>query len=175
MPDVDAVSKAFTRESDDAPESPALPPLRSTLPPGAKNYVTPDGARRLQTELDALTERRLKLTAMAGAPEAKAEQQSLDQRILRLQHSLESAVVTPAPPPPWQQVRFGATVTARDEQGEESEYRIVGVDETDVDRGWVSWVSPIARALLNAHLGQRVRFKFPAGEAQLEITQITFA
>jgi transcription elongation factor GreB len=168
------VSKAFTRESDDAPEAPVLPPLRSALPPGAKNYLTTDGAQRLRTELDALMKQRLELTSAPGTPESKSALQSLDQRIFRLQQSLESAVITPAPPRPWEQVRFGATVSVRNERGEESEYRIVGVDETDVGRGWVSWLSPIAKALLNARLGQKVRFKFPDGETQLEITRITF-
>jgi len=168
------VSKAFTRESDDAPESPALPPFRSALPPGAKNYLTPDGARRLRSELDALMEQRLKLASSSDSPQGKAGLQSLDQRIVRLQQSLESAVLTPTPPPPWEQVRFGATVTVRNECGEESQYRIVGTDETDVERNWVSWLSPIAKALLNARLGQKVRFTFPDGEAQLEITRITF-
>lgn len=119
-------------------------------------------------------EQRLKLVSSSDLPQNKTDLQSLDQRIVRLQQSLESAVITPAPPPPWEQVRFGATVTVRNERGEESQYRIVGADETDVDRGWVSWLSPIAKALLNARLGQKVRFKFPDGEAQLEITRITF-
>ena len=168
------MSKAFTRESDDAPESPIRPLLRSVLPPGAKNYFTPEGAQRLQAELDALMKQRLNLASVPNAPESKTDLQLLDQRILQLQRSLESAVITPAPPLPWEQVRFGATVTVCNEDGEESQYRIVGVDETDVDRGWVSWLSPIAKALLNARLGQKVRFTFPAGEAQLEITHITF-
>lgn len=168
------MSKAFTRESDDAPEGPVLPPLRSALPPGAKNYLTIDGAQRLQTELDALMKQRLELTSVPDAPGSKSAVQPLDQRIFRLQQSLESAVVTPAPQPPWEQVRFGATVSVRNERGEVSRYRVVGVDETDVDRGWVSWLSPIAKALLNARLGQKVRFQFPAGETQLEVTHITY-
>lgn len=168
------MSKAFTREDDDAPETPALQSFRSALPPGAKNYLTPDGARRLQTELDELGKQRTQIADSPGATEKKPDLQSLDQRMQRLRMSLESAVVTPAPPPPWEQVRFGATVTVRNERGEESQYRIVGVDETDVDRGWVSWLSPIAKALLNARLGQQVRFKFPDGETELEITRITF-
>jgi transcription elongation factor GreB len=57
---------------------------------------------------------------------------------------------------------------------EETRYRIVGLDETDTDRGWVSWLSPIARSLLNARLGERVRFKFPSGEEELEIVCIEY-
>jgi transcription elongation factor GreB len=71
-------------------------------------------------------------------------------------------------------IRFGATVVVREESGGESTYRIVGVDETDFDRGWVSWLSPIAKALMNARLGERVRFKFPSGEEELEIIDISY-
>ena len=65
-------------------------------------------------------------------------------------------------------------MTVRDGGGVETRYRIVGVDETDLDRDWVSWVSPIARALLNARLGQRVRLKFPGGEQGVEIVGIAY-
>ena len=143
-----------------------MSPPRSPLPPGAKNYFTPDGARRLQSQLDELIQQR--------ATETESTRPTLDQRILRLRQSLETAVVTPAPAPPWEQVRFGATVTVRNAGGEVSQYRIVGVDETDVDRGRVSWLSPIAKALLNARLGEKVRFKFPSGEEQLEIVRVSF-
>ena len=143
-----------------------MSPPRSPLPRGAKNYFTPDGARRLQSQLDELIQQR--------ATETESTRPTLDQRILRLRQSLETAVVTPAPAPPWEQVRFGATVTVRNAGGEVSQYRIVGVDETDVDRGRVSWLSPIAKALLNARLGEKVRFKFPSGEEQLEIVRVSF-
>jgi transcription elongation factor GreB len=159
------VSKAFTRESDDAPQEEVVPPLRSILPPGAKNYLTPDGAQRLRADLEKLVQQR------AGNSVNKS---SRDQRILRLQESLQSGVVVEPPPPPWEQVRFGATVTVRHLNGETSDYRIVGVDETDTDRGWVSFLSPIAKALLNARLGEKVRFKIPSGEEQLVIIGIRF-
>ena len=168
------MSKAFTRESDEVPEQPILLRL-PTLPPGTKNYLTPDGARRLREELDRLMQvERPQATAAAEGSDARGSLPSLDQRILHLQESLHTAVVVPPPAPPHEQVRFGATVTVRERGGEESRYRLVGVDETDIDRGWVSWLSPIARALLNARLGQRVRFKSPAGERELEITGIAY-
>ena len=71
-------------------------------------------------------------------------------------------------------VRFGASVTVRDRSGVESRYRIVGVDETDIDRGWVSWLSPIAKALLNARVGDHVRFELPSGKEELEILSISY-
>jgi transcription elongation factor GreB len=156
------MSKAFTRESDDGPDLPA--PLRpiSPLPPGVKNYITAAGAEQLRAELARLIQ--------AERPRPA----SLDQRIVQLEAALRSEVVVPVPEKPWDQVRFGATVTVRDSAGEESRYRIVGVDETDVDRDWVSWRSPIATALLNARIGQRVRFRVPAGEQDLEVVGIAY-
>ncbi len=169
------MSKAFTRESDDLPERPAPPRLPSLLPPGVKNYVTLDGARRLQEELDRLAEvERPNVVADSPNKEKQLQLQALDQRIQHLRQTLHSAEVVSPPPKPWDQVRFGATVTVRDAQGEESSYRIVGAAEMDADRNWVSWLSPIAKALLNAKVGQRVRFEFPSGEALLEILSISY-
>ena len=176
------MSKAFTRESDDAPDEPIPVRPGAALPPGAKNYLTPDGARRLQEELT----RRLEVerpslaeaVVRADAEETRRLQaqrlQALDQRVRWLQQCLQSAVVTAPPAVTEDRVRFGATVTVRERSGSLSSYRIVGVDETDIDRGWVSWVSPIARALLNTRRGQRVKFKFPSGEEELEIVEIRY-
>jgi transcription elongation factor GreB len=168
------VSKAFTRESDDVPELPALPRQPSPLPPGAKNYLTREGAARLREELNRLFQDRVQLAASPGDVEAKQQLQIVDQRIDRLQQSLRSAVVVSPPVAPEDRVRFGASVTVREHSGAESRYRIVGVDETDLNRGWISWVSPLAKALLNARLGQRVRFKLPSGEEELEIVGVAY-
>ena len=169
------MSKAFTRESDDLPEVPVVARHRSPLPPGAKNYLTPDGARRLREELDRLVQvERPRLAASPDNPEAKRQLQELDQRIYYLQQSLQSAVVVAPQIAPEAGVRFGASVTVRDRSGAESRYRIVGVDETDIDRGWVSWLSPIAKALVNARLGERVRFELPSGPEELEILSISY-
>ena len=154
------MSKAFTRESDDAPDLGPIRPV-AALPPGVKNYMTAAGAEKLRDELARL----------AGA--ARPRPASVDQRIAQLEAALRSAVVVPVPEKPWDEVRFGATVTVRDSAGEES-YRIVGIDEVDVDRGWVSWRSPLATALLNARLGQRVRFQVPAGQRELDIVAIAY-
>ena len=70
--------------------------------------------------------------------------------------------------------RSGASVIVRGRAEEESVFRIVGVDETDIDRGWVSWLSPVAKALLNARVGDRVAFRFPTGEDVLEVVRITY-
>ena len=168
------MSKAFTRESDDEPELPRPRP-RSLLPLGAKNYLTPQGADRLRAELDRLVQ--VERPRLATTPEdldAKRQLQLLEQRIQHLQQSLHSAVVVTPPATPWEQVRFGATVSVRTSLGQSEGYRIVGVDEVDIGQGWVSWISPIAKALLNARIGERVRFKFPSGEAELEIVGIRY-
>ena len=167
------MSKAFTRESDDAPERVGPVPKLSPLPPGAKNHMTPDGAARFRDELDRLV--REERPGLVAAAEGSAERQRLalvDRRIQELRHCLETAVVAPVPDAAEGRVRFGATVTVRNGAGERECYRIVGVHETDFDRGWISWVSPLAKALLNARLGDRVRFKCPSGEEELVILEI---
>lgn len=160
------MSKAFTRESDDAPEERPLIRTIPALPPGAKNYLTESGAQRMREELESLLAQRTTAAAKLS-PDS-------ERRLSQLQQSLATAVITPPPARPWEQVRFGATVTVRDPRGEQTAYRIVGVDEVDLDRDWVSWLSPIARTLLNARLGERVRFQFPAGETELTIVGITY-
>lgn len=170
------MSRAFVRESD-VPQLPELPPLASPLPPGAKNYLTPAGARRLRDELTRLIE--VDRPRLASAPaedtDAKRELQILDQRIRYLQESLRTAEVAENPPGPTDIVRFGTTVIVREARGVETRYRIVGVDETDLDRNHVSWLSPIARALMNAKCGDRIAFKAPRGLRQLEIAGIEYS
>jgi len=171
------MSKAFTREDDDAPERPLPRPASFALPPGVKNYLTADGARRMREELAGLLETgRPRLAAQSDGDEARQSLLDVDQRIRQLQQALHAAVVVspPAMPDEQRRVRFGATVIVRRRDGSESSYRLVGAPEVDLDRGWVSFFSPIARALLNAQAGQRVQFKFPSGEEELEIVGITY-
>ncbi len=169
------MSKAFTREESEGPNLPDLRPTASALPPGAKNYMTRAGADRLRTELAELLEReRPQLAGRPEDPEAKRRLGILDQRIFQLEQSLQSAEVVSPPNGSPQLVTFGASVTVREPNGDEATYQIVGVDEADFERGCVSWLSPIARALMNAKRGQRVRFKFPSGEKELEIVEITY-
>jgi transcription elongation factor GreB len=151
------MSKAFTREADDAPERPAARRTTVVLPPGAKNYFTPDGLKKLRAELEAAS----------ASPAGRA-------RMLEIQQRLESAEAVPPPPLPWDQVHFGATVTVRDERGEKNTYRIVGPHEADIDRDWISYLSPLAKALLKARMGERVRFRAPGGEQLLEIIAVRY-
>ena len=169
------MSKAFTREENDGPDIPDLPPPASTLAPGAKNYITAAGAQKLRDELRQLVEiLRPPLANLSDDSDAKRQLARLDQRIRQLEESLQSSEIIAPPSGPADIVRFGATVTVRESDGNETSYRIVGVDEIDLDRGWVSWMSPIAKALLNGKRGQRIRFKFPSGEETLEILDIRY-
>lgn len=155
------MSKAFTRESDDLPERSTLKRSASSLPPGVKNYFTPDGLDSLHRELEQLT----------SGPDSPSNR----QRICDIQQKIDSAVVSPPPPLPWDQVLFGASVTVREERGGDiMTYRIVGAHETNFELNWISWVSPLAKALLKARVGDRVRFNAPGGEQNLEITAVSF-
>jgi transcription elongation factor GreB len=166
------MSKAFTRDDDST--QPILQRPASSLPPGVKNYITADGAKRLEDELKILREVERPRAVTSNDP-AKAELlQKIDLRITNIDQSLQAAEVVSPPAGPDEKVRFGATVTVRDKSGAESKYRIVGVDETDIDRDWVSWRSPIAKALLNARAGQRVKFQIPAGVQEWEIVAISY-
>ena len=169
------MSQAFVREPD-IPQLPELPPLVSPLPPGAKNYMTAGGVQRLREDLARLVdgERPRLVAAPPEDIDAKTKLQILDQRIRYLQDSLRMAEVVTPPEGATDVVRFGGTVTVRENDGVETRYRIVGVDETDLDRNRVSWLSPIARALNNARVGQRVIFKVPRGQKELEIVRVEY-
>ena len=148
------MSKAYTKE-DDRPE-PDPPKLRpSPLPPGTPNYITPAGAARLKADLDAGT----------GPVE----------RLREIRNALGTAVILNPPSDDLDVVKFGAWVTVRSlADGKEVRYRIVGVDETDVARGWISWISPVAMALLNQDVGDRVKVALPSGQRELEIVDVTY-
>lgn len=168
------VSKAFTREDDAAPERPVLIERAATLPEGTRNYITPDGAAERRAELVRLTEIERPRLTNQDDPATKLQINMLDRRVDQLHAILQSAEIVPPPPKPHDVVRFGASVTVRETSGEQSHYRIAGADEVDLERDWVSWRTPIARALLNARLGEKVRFRFPSGEKELEIVAVSY-
>ncbi len=168
------MSKAFTREENEGPDIDDLAPLVSALPPGARNLMTPSGAESLRAELARLVEKeRPALIQKKGNAVAEQKLRALDQRVFQLEQSLRSAEVISPPAGIPDRVTFGATVQVRGPDGDE-QFRIVGVDEADQVRGWVSYLSPVARALINARVGQRVRFKYPCGEENLEVIDIRY-
>ena len=182
-----SMSKAFTRESDSDDEDEVAPELK--LPQGTRNYITPGGHARIKAELDHLlrVERPQVVEVVHWAASngdrsengdyiyGKRRLREIDRRIRFLTKRLDLAeVVDPARQENPDQVYFGATVTLSDEQGQDQTYQIVGVDETDFARGRISWVSPLARALLKAREGDLVRFQSPAGWREIEVTVIEY-
>jgi transcription elongation factor GreB len=134
------VSRAFIKEDVDPPERRRRKRSASGLPPGATNYITARGAKRLRDELQ-------KLRAANVASE----------RIVELEHILASVHVVDPPDPASNSVGFGATVTVKDENGLTETYTVVGVDELDLEPDAASWVSPIGKALLAADMGDSIR------------------
>ena len=169
------MSKAFTRESDEAgaEEVPYVPPQ---LPPGARNYITHDGAARLKQRLDELLEKKRALaTGSTGAgASSEAERRRIESAIRKLQQVLDSVVVAGAPVDR-EKVAFGATVRIRRGNGEEDSYQIVGVEEADPQSGRISWISPLARAMLSRRAGDKVRLRSPAGDEELTVLAVHYA
>src|SRR5688500_1439647 len=134
------MSKAFTTESDD--EESFVEP--APLPPGVKNYMTACGLERLRDEAQRLVQE--KATLNPADVKDKARLAVLDRRLRFLSSRLESAVAIDPLAQPKDQVLFGATVTIAPLKGPAQTWRIVGIDEMDLDRGWISWMSPLASA-----------------------------
>jgi transcription elongation factor GreB len=163
------VSKAFTRESDEGGEV-ELRSVRPQLPLGTPNYITRKGADDLRGRLNDLSEAK---RLCGGGQDAKPDQRRLESAIRKLQSILASVVIAEAPAD-HEKVAFGASVTIRHENGEGDEYQIVGVDEAEPAAGRISWVSPLARALLSRRAGDTVPFKSPAGLENLVILRVRY-
>jgi transcription elongation factor GreB len=181
------MSKAFTKESDagDDDDELALP----ALPAGGKNYITPQGYARLRTELlDLIDNERPKIVDVVHWAASNGDRsengdylygkkrlREIDRRIRFLTRRLEIAEVTdPSVHHGSDQVFFGATVTYVDADGAEECITIRGIDEANSAAGEVSWVSPIARALLRARVGDEVRLPTPAGVRDLEVLDVRY-
>ena len=160
------MSRAFVRE-DDFTERAPLRPL-PTLPPGVKNYITREGADALRSEAAKLEAERARVVAAKD----RATTADLDQRIARLEQILAS--VTVVEPSPSDDVRFGASVTVKYPSGDVETFKIVGVNEIDLERNYISWQSPLAKALVNAKVGDTVTFKAPAGVQKLEVLGLEY-
>jgi transcription elongation factor GreB len=184
------MSKAFTRESD-APDDDdeegrsGLPPL----PPGGKNYITPAGYQRLRNELLSLIddERPKMVETVSWAAKngdrsengdylyGKKRLREIDRRIRFLTRRLDIAeVADPSAHHGNDQIFFGAMVTYANCRGEERTITIKGIDEADNLAGEVSWIAPIARALLKAREGDEVKLQTPGGIDVLEVLQVRY-
>jgi transcription elongation factor GreB len=183
------VNKAFTKESDaddDADDgAPALPPL----PAGSKNYLTPAGYARLRGELMGLLDderpKIVEVVSWAAKNGDRSENgdylygkkrlREIDRRIRFLTKRLDIAeVADPSLHHGSDQVFFGATVTYADEAGVERTVTIKGIDEVEHLAGEVSWISPVARALLKARVGDEVALATPSGSTRIEVVAVTY-
>jgi len=181
------MNKAFVRESDSDDEEELQPALK--LPAGTRNYITPVGHARLRDELENLVKRErphvVEIVAWAASNGDRSENgdyiygkrrlREIDRRIRFLTKRLEIAeIVDPLRQGNNDQVFFGARVTVADVEGVENTYTIVGVDETDVSQGRISWISPLARALLKAREGDTIRFQSPLGVREMDILAVRY-
>lgn len=181
------MNKAFVREADGDEDDESLPSLQ--LPAGTKNYITPAGHARLKDELEHLVKRErphvVEVVAWAASNGDRSENgdyiygkrrlREIDRRIRFLTKRLDIAeIVDPLRQGDNDQIFFGARVTVMDVDGVENSYTIVGVDETDVGRGRISWVSPLARALIKAREGDSIKFQSPLGVREIEILEVIY-
>ena len=181
------MSKAFTRESsnEDDDDDVSLPPL----PAGSKNYITPAGYARMRAELLTLIDderpKGVEIVHWAASNGDRSENgdyiygkkrlREIDRRIRFLTKRMELASVTDhSVHAGSDQVFFGATVTYEDQQGLSKTVTILGIDEADSLNGQVSWVSPIARALLKSRVGDVVRLQTPVGLQDIEVLQVSY-
>lgn len=181
------MSKAFVKASEDKDDSPEVPAGPAA---GGAIYMTRRGWNALKVELDQLVrdERPKMVETVAWAASngdrsengdyiyGKKRLREIDRRIRFLIKRLENAkVVDPADQQELDQVFFGATVVITDDGGEtEKTYQIVGVDEANATSGLISWISPLAKALLKAREGDEVRFQTPSGLKDIEILEVRY-
>ena len=181
------MSKAFTKETDAETEDEA--DAAAALPAGVKNYITPAGLARLQAEIKQLQQverpKVVEIVAWAAGNGDRSENgdyiygkrrlREIDRRVRFLVKRLEIAVpVDPRQQKNRAQVFFGATVTYANGRGEEQTVRIVGIDEARSEAGEVSWISPVARALLKAREGDVVQVRTPSGTEPIEVIKILY-
>lgn len=181
------MNKAFVRESDGDDEEELQPGLQ--IPAGAKNYITPAGHARLKSELEHLVKRErphvVEIVAWAASNGDRSENgdyiygkrrlREIDRRIRFLGKRLDIAeVVDPLRQGENDQIFFGATVTIGEPDGTENTYTIVGIDEADASCGRISWISPLARALIKAREGDSIRFQSPVGLRDIDILEVRY-
>lgn len=183
------VNKAFVREGDGEDDDEVVD-ASVRLPPGSKNYMTRRGYEAMRRELEQIvkTDRPALVETVAWAASngdrsengdyiyGKKRLREIDRRIRFLIKRIENAeVVDPAEREGVDQVFFGATVTLVDADGSnEQTWQIVGVDEADAGEGRISWISPLARALLKAREGDLVHFMSPAGVREIEVLAVRY-
>ena len=180
------MSKAFTKETETATD---LEDEGPALPPGTKNYITPAGLQRLRDEFRALQQierpKVVEIVSWAAGNGDRSENgdyiygkkrlREIDRRMRFLMKRIEIAeVVDPEQQKDKARIFFGATVTYRNGRGEEKRVRIVGIDEARSEMNEISWISPIARALMKAEAGDVVDVRTPKGVEAIEIVEVAY-
>ena len=182
------MSRAFVDESDSQYQDEEVPEIKIPLPPGAANYMTPAGAQALRAELDGLGGRerpqaagavtRLAASGAATDRDELAVQRrrlrEIDRRVEYLSRMLARLEVVDPAAQKGERVLFGARVTVQREDGSRQVYRIVGVEEADPARGELSWIAPLARALLGRSPGESATVKLPEGDERLRILAVQY-
>ncbi len=175
------MSRAFVDEDLGQDETEGMHDIPLPLPPGARNYMTPEGAARLAEELRSLDDverpraaaalAAAQATGSASAPDCLRHLSELDRRISYLSR-MRSALEVVAPPASLDRVVFGLVARVREDDGTEVDYRIVGADESDPEAGLLSWASPVARALVGKRAGETGVVHLPQGEKSLLVLEI---
>lgn len=164
------MSRAFVKDDNEDRPSEELPERPVS---DAPNYVTSEGMRLLRERVEQLTREHARLKEAAEAFEKP--QLAVNERDLRyFQSRLESAIEVDVASEPRDEVHFGATVETEDEDGNTNSFTIVGEDEADVKKNKISWVSPLAKALLGSRVGDTVTWNRPAGSITLEVLDISY-
>ena len=182
------MNKAFTKE-DDGEDEGDDDDFAPVLPGGVKNYITPEGLARLEAEMQQLWRvdrpKVVEIVSWAAGNGDRSENgdyiygkqrlREIDRRLRHLRRRLKIAeVVDPTAQKNRDQVFFGATVTYADENDKRRKVRIVGIDEARLEQGEISWISPVARALLKARVGDAVDIRTPGGVETMEVMKIEY-
>ncbi|HOI10879.1 MAG TPA: GreA/GreB family elongation factor [Myxococcota bacterium] len=163
------MSRAFVKEPD-GDAGPEAAPERPISP--HPNYVRPQGLAALEAAVQSLAADRAGVAAAPATPGRDARLAAIDREVRYLQARIAGAIVTPPAAAPPDRVRFGTRVTVADPDGVLQTFTIVGEDEADVGAGRVSWVSPLARAVNGAEIGEDVTWRRPAGDLELVVVRI---
>jgi transcription elongation factor GreB len=167
------MSRGFVKE-DDQEEIPIVPP-RAYLPEGETNYVTPNGINQLLAEKQMLVIEKNNLIN-ASENEKRIELNYINAKLQLLDNRIAEAKIVNPEEQPQNEVRFGAIITFKTEASRNIQtFQIVGVDEADVSKGKVSFISPIARVLINKKIGDKVIFKQARKEIVFEIINISYS
>lgn len=166
------MSRGFIKE-DDQEEVPMVPP-RAHLPAGVPNYVTQAGMGELLAEQQALMDE-IRNMDVSGENELRIAVNHINAKLKLLNERIAEARIIDLKEQPRDEIRFGATVTLKTEgTGDIQAFQIVGVDETDISRGKISFLSPLARVLTNKKAGDRVTLKRPKGDLVFEVMEIKY-